>query len=113
MSATLTYIDFLKARHELDVQVLNVPADERELLEIVAVHSAQGKKLTVSQFMGLTHLASPATLHRKMSDLLNKGLIALTHKGTNRRTKFIAPTVAAADYFAKAGAALAAVKEAA
>lgn len=112
MSAT-AYIAFLKTRHELDVQSLfSIPADERELLEIVAVHDAQSKPLTVTQFMALTHLASPATLHRKMSALLEKKLIVLLHKGKDRRTKFICLNDAAMGYFAKAGLALAAAKEA-
>lgn len=112
MSAT-TYIDFLKARHELDVQGLKIAADERELLEIVAVHDAKSKPLTVTQFMGLTHLSSPATLHRKMTSLLEARLIALKHEGKDRRTKYIHPSGFAIDYFARAGAALATVKEAA
>ena len=111
---TSAYIAFLKARHELDVQTLfGMPADERELLEIAAVCASQGKPLTVSQFMALTHLASPATLHRKLTLLLEARMILLTYEGKNRRTKFIHPSGLAIDYFQRAGAALAAVKEAA
>lgn len=105
MSA-VTYIEFLKERHELDFYLLNIPADVRELLEIIAVHAAQGKPMTVTQFMGLTHLASPATLHRKLSDLLDKLMVVLVHEGKDRRTKFIHPSGFAIDYFARAGAAL-------
>ena len=111
---TITYIDFLKTRHELDVQSLfGIPADERELLEIAAVCAAQGKPLTVTQFMALTHLASPATLHRKLTNLLEARMIVLVHEGKDRRTKYIHPSGLAIDYFQRAGAALAAVKEAA
>lgn len=111
---TSAYIVFLQARHELDVQTLfGLPADERELLEIVAVHAAKAKPLTVSQFMGLIHLASPATLHRKLTNLLEARMIVLTHEGKNRRTKYIHPSEFAMDYFRSACAALATVKEAA
>lgn len=104
---TSAYIAFLKDRHELDVQRLfGIPSDERELLEIAAVCAAQGKPLTVTQFMALTHLASPATLHRKLSLLLEKRLIVLVHEGKDRRTKFIQPSGLAIDYFQRAGAAL-------
>ena len=113
MSAS-AYIVFLKARHELDVQTLfGLPSDERELLEIVAVHAAKAKPLTVTQFMGLIHLASPATLHRKLTNLLEARMIVLVHEGKDRRTKYIHPSGFAIDYFQRAGAALAAVKEAA
>lgn len=111
--STRAYIEFLKARHELDVEGLCVPADERELLEVVAVCAAQDKPLTVTQFMGLNHLASPATLHRKLTKLLEARMILLVHEGKDRRTKFIHPSGLAIDYFQRAGAALAAVKEAA
>ncbi len=107
---TSAYIHFLKTRHELDVQTLfGMPADERELLEIVAVLAAQGKPMTVTQFMQLTHLASPATLHRKMSNLLEARMIVLVHEGKDRRTKYIHPSGLAIDYFQRAGAALAKV----
>ncbi len=107
---TSAYIQFLKTRHELDVQTLfGMPADERELLEIVAVLAAQGKPMTVTQFMHLTHLASPATLHRKMSNLLEARMIVLVHEGKDRRTKYIHPSGLAIDYFQRAGAALAKV----
>lgn len=104
---TITYIDFLKTRHELDVQTLfGIPADERELLEIAAVCAAQGRPLTVTHFMGLKHLASSATLHRKLTNLLEARLIVLVHEGKDRRTKFIHPSGLAIDYFQRAGAAL-------
>lgn len=104
---TSAYIQFLKTRHELDVQTLfGMPADERELLEIIAVHAAQQKPLTVTHFMGLTHLASPATLHRKMGNLLAMSLIVLAYEGKDRRTKYIHPSGYAIDYFKRAGEAL-------
>lgn len=111
---TSAYIAFLKSRHELDVRALmGIPADERELLEIVAVNAEQAKPLTVTQFMSLIHLASPATLHRKLTNLLEARLIVLVHEGKDRRTKYIHPSGLAIDYLQRAGAALAAVKEAA
>ena len=100
-----TYIQFLKARHEIDDQLV-IAADERELLEVIAVCDQQDKPLTVMALMGMTHLASPATLHRKMDNLIALNLVALHHKGKDRRTKYVKLTINALDYFAKAGAAL-------
>ena len=39
--------------------------------------------------MGLSHLASPATLHRKMQQLLKEGLIELVVDANNKRSKFV------------------------
>ena len=100
-----TYIEFLKDRHEIDNQIV-ITADERELLEVIAVCDHQDKPLTVTGFMAMTHLASPATLHRKMDNLIALNLVALHHKGKNRRTKYVKLTITALEYFAKAGAVL-------
>ena len=105
---TNTYMKFLKARHEIDDELV-IAADERELLEVIAVNAYQGKPLTVMGVMGMVHLASPATLHRKMDNLITLKLVALHHEGKNRRTKYVKPTANALDYFDKAGAALAKV----
>lgn len=102
---TSAYIQFLKARFEIDDQLV-IAADERELLEVIAVCAHQDRPLTVMKLMGMTHLASPATLHRKMDRLIALNLVALHHTGKNRRTKYVKPTANALDYFAKAGSAL-------
>lgn len=103
--STATYIEFLKARFEIDDELV-IAADERELLEVIAVCAQQDKPLTVTALMAMTHLASPATLHRKMDNLIALNLVALHYDGKNRRTKYVKPTANALDYFAKAGAAL-------
>ena len=41
----------------------------------------------------------PATLHRKLDELREGGLIEQTFEGKNRRTKFLVPTKAANAYF--------------
>ena len=102
---TNTYMKFLKSRHEIDDELV-IAADERELLEVIAVNAYQGKPLTVMGLMGMVHLASPATLHRKMDNLITLNLIALHYEGKNRRTKYVKLTTNAYDYFDKAGAAL-------
>jgi DNA-binding MarR family transcriptional regulator len=53
----------------------------------------------VSQAMSLKNIASPATIHRKIEDLLKVGLVDLIFEGKNRRTKFLAPTKSAKAYF--------------
>jgi hypothetical protein len=62
------------------------------LLMRVAMAHHQEVPLNVTQAMSLSHIGSPAMLHRKINDLLNQGLIELTFEGSNRRTKFLVPT---------------------
>jgi DNA-binding MarR family transcriptional regulator len=77
-----------------------------KLLEAVAVAHGKGAALTVTDAMALSAIASPATLHRKLNDLLDAGLIEQVFEGKNRRTKYLVPTASAAKYFEQLGKAL-------
>ncbi len=50
--------------------------------------------------------ASQSTMHRKLTMLLNMGMVKMVHKDNNRRTKFIEPTEKAEDRFSKLGQAM-------
>jgi len=78
----------------------------KHLLEVIASRHAQGKSMTVTDAMALTNLASPATIHRKLDDLREVGLIQQVFEGKNRRTKYLEPTNAANEYFANLGKAM-------
>jgi len=56
--------------------------------------------------MALAHIASPATIHRKLDQLRELGMIDTVFEGKNRRTKYLVPTKAASDYFANMGKAV-------
>ena len=64
------------------------------LMRVAMAHHA-GKPLNVTQAMGLSHIGSPAMLHRKINDLLTLDMIELAFVGNNRRTKFITPSAKA------------------
>ena len=51
--------------------------------------------------MQLANIASPATIHRKIDELREVGLVELNFEGKNRRTKYLVPTKAAHAYFEK------------
>ena len=96
------YLNFLNESSEIIV-----PFDKtaQQLLEEVAMTYSEGSKpLTVSDVMEMFHIASPATMHRKMNDLLVFGYIALAYEGTNRRTKYLKLTPLATKYFEKMNA---------
>ena len=64
------------------------------------MNASNGMPLCVAGAMSLSALASPATLHRRIDDLIAKGYIS--HKfEDDRRTKFLMPTSKAAAYFKK------------
>jgi len=59
------------------------------LFELICLYDGIGAPMTVHDAMNQPQIASPATLHRKLDDLLLLGLIQHEHEGKNRRTKYI------------------------
>jgi Fe2+ or Zn2+ uptake regulation protein len=76
------------------------------LLDVIGLRNDQKKPLTVTEAMSLDHIASPATIHRKLDQLRELGMIDTVFEGKNRRTKYLVPTKVAADYFANMGKAV-------
>lgn len=95
------YITFLKLKQNLEAKQKNNPLDPtgEKLLEQVAIHYAQEKSLTVTEAMKLEKIASPATIHRKLTELINEGWVEFAFEGTNKRTKYIIPTAKLNKYF--------------
>ena len=69
------------------------------LLNEIAVKDFEQYPLNVTQAMEFYELGSPATLHRKINELLNAGMIEFRSVGKNRCTKYLFLTQAARDYF--------------
>ena len=108
MSNTSTYIRFINLTHALtsewegtDIDLLSL-----RLLEAIAIAHSEGNALTVTDAMALNAIASPATMHRKLTSLLDAKLIEQVFEGKNRRTKYLVPTVQASNYFEQLGKAL-------
>jgi hypothetical protein len=98
------YLRFLRIAREVDVQktpVKNIDSTALLLLNEIAVQQHEGKNITVTQAMLLSNIASPATVHRKLDELRDAGLIEQVFEGKNRRTKYLIPTKEADSYFAK------------
>jgi len=96
------YFRFLRVAHEIEMQnisVKNLDSTALMLLNEIAVQHFVGKTLTVSQAMALKKLASPITIHNKLCELREAGLIDQLFEGKNRRTKFLKPTKIADSYF--------------
>jgi hypothetical protein len=83
-----------------------MPCDQtaQRLLEVIAC--CRNEPLTVGEAMDMADIGSPATLHRKLNDLLTFGLIEQTFKAPNRRTKYLVPTDMAMTHFKRLSVAM-------
>jgi DNA-binding MarR family transcriptional regulator len=105
MSTKQIYMRFLNLIQalEVDQKAPSIDLDAKKLLEVIAVRHEQKRSLTVTEAMALTAIASPATIHRKLDQLREMGLIDTIFEGKNRRTKYLTPTKKAHDYFDTVG----------
>ena len=85
------YLRFLLQVHRMTVKgrLIDLEPVCNRLLDEIAIECKAGSPLTVTGLMGLSHIASPATLHRKMQLLLGEGLIDLEVDSDNKRSKFV------------------------
>ena len=98
------YLRFLRIARAVEIQntpIKNIDSTALLLLNEIAVQHLDGKNITVTEAMLLSNIASPATVHRKLNELREAGLIEQVFEGKNRRTKFLVPTKEADSYFAK------------
>jgi Fe2+ or Zn2+ uptake regulation protein len=77
----------------------HIDLEARKILENIAWHYESGQALSVTEVMDLSHIASAATIHRKLDVLRELGLIKSIYVGDNRRTKYMAPTKLSNHYF--------------
>ena len=100
------FIRFLNLKNTLQVEPADLDLTALKLLEICEMSSHSGQRLTVTQAMSLIHVASPATIHRKLTQLLENGYLSFEYATNNRRTKYLTPTSKSHDYFTKLGSVL-------
>jgi hypothetical protein len=95
------YIQFLNLLRVLEKtsQTPDIDATSKLILDEVAIGVSKEDMLTVSDVMGLKHIGSPATLHRKLNQLIAAHMVDPVFQGNNRRTKYIALTQEGESYF--------------
>ena len=59
------------------------------VLEVIAIRALANTPLTITELMAMSEIASPATIHRKLTQLINLGYVVQAHVGNNRRTKYL------------------------
>ena len=81
------YLMFMSSRLALrsraGLPVLD-PLEER-LLEMVALASEPGERLSVTELIATSELGSPTTLHSRLTSLRSKGFIELAYTDEARR----------------------------
>lgn len=108
METKQIYMRFLNLLHAIEggENAPEMDLEAKKLLEVIAVQESNKTPLTVTAAMNLGHIASPATIHRKLDVLRELGMIDTVYEGKNRRTKYLVPTQAAHDYFESVGKAM-------
>ena len=105
-------MDFSRAYTQYLVQVQylrslgsipDLDVGESRMLEVLASGWLKEEPITVMVAMVMVPEISTNTAHRRITSLLKKGMIDLVTDGEDRRIKYIVPTKATQDYFAKLG----------
>lgn len=88
------YIRFLKLARSVQ-QLPDGPlidANEKALLEEVALRWFENSPMTVREAIGLAQLGSPATLHKRITRLRQKDLLMTFNQPEDKRAKYLIPT---------------------
>lgn len=99
-----TYLHFIRLTTQLEEASKIPELDEIEqgLLNVIAIHVAEGKSLLVSDVIYLKQVGSPATLHRRLSKLAQADFIRYRNDLDGRK-KYLELTPKSIDYIAKLG----------
>ena len=94
----LNFVNLVRALADAK-SIPDLDASSKQLLDEIALFQLREKAMTVTELMNLAHIASPATLHRKFTQLLDLGLVDAVFKDRNRRTKYVLLTAEGQAYF--------------
>jgi len=96
MSSSRLFINFLIAceskRSLINNYSSHMSPAALALFVVIVLNHEKGHPLTISEAMALNYMASSAALHKRIDDLREAGMVCVTFKGKNRRTKFLTPT---------------------
>jgi len=95
------YISFLETTRQVADQFPMKHIDPvcKLMLEEIALGEARKRPLKVSDAIEFKSIASRSTLHRKLSILIDAGLIKLMTSGLDKRTKLLTVSATGLEYF--------------
>ena len=99
----LRYLVLAETLRKSNIDLSNIDEIGKKLLETIAIKSAQGQPMVVTQTMELSDIASPATIHRRIEILKKAGLVKVFQTEQNQKIKYLVPTQTSIDYFEKLG----------
>ena len=88
------YMRFLQLAKSIQ-QLPDAPqldANEKALLEEVALRWFDNRAMTVREAIGLAQLGSPATLHKRITRLRQKDMLMTFNQPEDKRAKYLIPT---------------------
>jgi hypothetical protein len=98
--SSIAYLRFLGLSNALTGQTVSpLSANQRALLEAIALAWHSGQPMSVRQAISLSSLGSPATLHKRLGVLRTEGYLHEAHVLGNKRTKWLGPTPKALKFF--------------
>ncbi len=101
MNNQLSYFKYLEIIRKSypNGMIINIDPISRLILDEIALHEMAEDSLTITVMMSYLHIASQATIHRKLSHLVAEGFVNSKCIGTNRRTKHLTITKVAQRYY--------------
>ena len=90
-NAYMRFLQLAKSVQELP-DGPQLDANEKALLEEIALRWFENRVMTVREAIGLTHLGSPATLHKRITRLRQKDLLKTFNQPEDKRAKYLNPT---------------------
>lgn len=99
------YLRFLQLARVIQAlpEGMDMDANERALLESVVLRWHENSPMTVREAIALSHLGSPATLHKRITRLRAKEMLCTLNQEGDRRAKFLIPTPRTLEYFSHLG----------
>jgi DNA-binding MarR family transcriptional regulator len=98
-----TYIRFLNCIEELEAKSCEKKLDaiEERLLNAVMISVSQERELLIGDLLALSSVASQATLHGRVKNLIKAGYVKLIADSVDGRKKKVMPTKLAIQYYDK------------
>ena len=90
-SAYMRFLQLARSVQQLP-DGLQLDANEKALLEEIALRWFENRVMTVREAIGLNHLGSPATLHKRITRLRQKNLLKTFSQPEDKRAKYLIPT---------------------
>jgi len=90
-NAYLRFLQLAKGIQQLP-DAPQLDANEKALLEDVALRWFENRPMTVREAIGLAQLGSPATLHKRITRLRQKDLLMTFNQPEDKRAKYLIPT---------------------